>query len=51
MFAGEYDGLNILPDEYWQDYLRDTLTDERVHYIMYVSAKRPIVWFDFRCNA
>ena len=51
MFAGEYDSPNILPDEYWQDYLRGTVTDERVHYIMYVSAKRPIVWFDFRCNA
>ena len=50
MFADGYEGPHTLPYVYWQDDLRDTVTDKNVHYIVYASTKWPIIFYDGRCD-
>jgi hypothetical protein len=50
MFADGYEGPHTLPYAYWQDDLRDTITDKNVHYIVYASTQWPIFLLDFRCD-
>lgn len=50
MFADGYEGPYTLPYAYWQDDLRNTLTDKNTHYIVYASTKWPILLFDHRCD-
>ncbi len=50
MFSDGYEGPHTLPYTYWQDDLRDTMTDKNAHYIVYTSTQWPIILYDDRCD-
>ncbi|MDO8579582.1 MAG: hypothetical protein Q7R72_01790 [bacterium] len=50
LFADEYEGPYTMPYVDWQDELREIEVSKDTPYVVYVSAERPVIFYDGRCD-